>query len=124
MEEARQEPAKWTTVFKCRMVKPETEKTVRQMIAGADQAQQSSVKAQSLYQTVTWFLTEYKQEQLLAQEEGREPQSLSKILQTVYFKTGKTPSADGTLVCSQIHSLLGRTRFSAYMHQTTFFCAG
>ena len=86
----------WCQTFRCRVIKPDTPRDLRQMIAGAEQARSSNVMHATLSSTLELLMMEIAEER----KQGRSAEvSLSKCLDSVYTKTGRTPSRDGTQVC-------------------------
>jgi hypothetical protein len=95
----KSEIPKWASTFRCEVVKDDVDLTTRQTIAGRQQAKSANVMRQSLSNTLDWVRREWASEEArLAEASSQMTPTLAGCLDTVYGKTGRTPSVDGTMV--------------------------
>ena len=81
---------KYLQVFRCKRIKPDTPLSIRQTIAGREQARAGTVLLEPLSAKVAWFLKERA-----SAEAGV---ATSELLRRVYMKCGCTRSTDGSMV--------------------------
>lgn len=96
-----QTPPEWTRTFRCRVIKPDTDVTIRQIIAGKTQALQESVHGMAFSDRLRWVLREVDALTQAAADAGedRTPVNRASVLRLTYTKTGCTQAADGSMVC-------------------------
>jgi hypothetical protein len=124
--EATQVVPSWCQVYKVSLVKSEATLHERQLVAGREQARAGNVMVQGMSNVLDWLHREFQDVLSVAVQKQRadrkasdeaaedlpwaeecaklKPQpSLTAVLESVYDKTGKIASRDGTKVCYPNH---------------------
>ena len=91
------EPPVWSTEFRCSVVRPGTDLSTRQLIAGKSQAAQTTVLATTLSDRIRWFLTELN-DAVEQNDEDSPKVNRTSLLRLTYLKTGCREKEDGSMV--------------------------
>ena len=96
--DAAKEPPAWTSEFRCLVVRPGTDLTTRQLIAGKTQAAQATVLTTTLTDRIRWFLTELN-DAVERSDDNAPKVNRTSLLRLTYMKTGCREKEDGSMVC-------------------------
>ena len=96
-EEKRQPLPRYTTTFRCTIVRPDTPFNILERISGRSQAQSSNIRSMSFSETIRYLWEKVKIWRL--QNPNKEVNRME-LLRDTYANTGKNISRDNTVVCT------------------------